>query len=257
MVDPDMDTGYIQWDGSWSFVYYSGMTHRTVNDPRRGGGRPWPDRRHVHRLRGVDGGPRQVESLAVEGTVADFAGAATVDLTEDGFTVTPDYLGVETETGAAAVSIRIARSRTGAPFRRTGWTTTSAWVEPPSRSIGAGVFHQEADEADRRDLHGAHEIELAAPTGLASSDVTQTTASLAWDAVDSAKSYEVQHRAGAGEWVAVHDGARRLRCSPTSSRTRSTRSACVRSPAQADLFLGDGDRRDRGRVLARRRSRTR
>ena len=201
-VDPDTDTGYIQWDGSWSFVYYSGMTYWTVNDPRLevedGHGRI------VGTFTGYGASMEDLgkwESLpAVEGTVADFADA-TVDLTEDGFTVTPDYLGVETETGGSGFD----QNRTVADWG----SFPQDWVDYNIRTgqsaywfSSGGMFDPKKPTKPIDVTYTAHEIELAAPTGLASSDVTQTTASLAWDAVDSAESYEVEHRAGAGEWVA-------------------------------------------------------
>lgn len=33
-IDPDGDNASIQWDGSWSFAYYGGMTYWTISDPK-------------------------------------------------------------------------------------------------------------------------------------------------------------------------------------------------------------------------------
>ena len=96
VVDTETDTGTIEWKGSFTIVYYSGYTYWTISDPKlevtNGHGK----------LTGTFSGygadmddPSKWEKLPqTTGTIADFSNTK-VDLTETGFTVTPDYAGVD------------------------------------------------------------------------------------------------------------------------------------------------------------------
>ena len=252
-VDPDTDTGYIQWDGSWSFVYYSSMTSWTVNDPRLevedGHGRI------VGTFTGYGASMEDLgkwESLpAVEGTVADFADA-TVDLTEDGFTVTPDYLGVETETGGSGFDQRSHGRGLGLLSAGLGG------LQHPHGSvrllvlIGRDVRPEEADEADRRDLHGARD-RARRPDGTR---VVRRHADHGLARVGRGRLRGVlRGRApGRGRRVGrLHDGG------DVCGAHRPHRGHGVPDPRacgrrRGDLSLGDGDHRDRGRAPADRRA---
>lgn len=92
-VDPVTDTGTLAWDGDFTVVYYSGMSFFYVSDPRltvtNGTGKL------TATLSGYGSDmtdPTQWNALpATEVTLADVSG---VDLTPDGLTVTPAYVGV-------------------------------------------------------------------------------------------------------------------------------------------------------------------
>ncbi|TSI14564.1 LPXTG cell wall anchor domain-containing protein [Brevibacterium aurantiacum] len=98
-IDPDADNASIQWEGSWSFAYYGGMTYWTISDPKL----------EVKDGKGTitgtySGYGADMDDLSVwkkldprEGDVVEIQNGS-VDVTEDGFEFTPDYLGVETTT---------------------------------------------------------------------------------------------------------------------------------------------------------------
>ena len=95
-VDTATNTGNIQWEGSFTVVYYSGYTYWSVSNPKlevkngkgkitgtfSGYGADMADLSKWEKLK------------PVEGTIADF-GNNKVELDENGFTVTPDYEGVD------------------------------------------------------------------------------------------------------------------------------------------------------------------
>lgn len=98
-IDPETNSGTIQWEGSFTIVYYGGMTYWTITDPKleieNGKGR------FVGTYSGVgadmdDPSVWIPELPAKTGTIIELQDN-TVDLTEDGFTVTPDFLGKATE----------------------------------------------------------------------------------------------------------------------------------------------------------------
>ncbi|MGC2940664.1 MULTISPECIES: LPXTG cell wall anchor domain-containing protein [Brevibacterium] len=98
-VDPDKDSASIQWEGSWSFAYYGGMTYWTISDPKlevkdgkgtitgtySGFGADMDDLSIWKKLDARDGDIVEIQQ-------------GEVDVTDDGFEFTPDYLGVETDT---------------------------------------------------------------------------------------------------------------------------------------------------------------
>ncbi|AZL06575.1 LPXTG cell wall anchor domain-containing protein [Brevibacterium aurantiacum] len=98
-IDPDGDNASIQWDGSWSFAYYGGMTYWTISDPKlevkdgkgtitgtySGYGADMDDPSIWLKLK-----PREGEVVEIQN--------GEVDVTDEGFEFTPDYLGVKTET---------------------------------------------------------------------------------------------------------------------------------------------------------------
>ena len=95
-VDTETDTGTIEWKGSFTIVFYSGFTYWSVSDPKlevtNGKGK----------ITGTFSGYgadmddlEKWEKLTPQkGVIADLSNSR-VDLTEKGFTVTPDYAGVD------------------------------------------------------------------------------------------------------------------------------------------------------------------
>ena len=95
-IDPETKSGTIEWEGSFTVVYYSGFTYWSVSNPKlevkngkgkitgtfSGYGTDMADMTKWEKLK------------PVEGTIADF-GNNKVELDENGFTVTPDYEGVD------------------------------------------------------------------------------------------------------------------------------------------------------------------
>ncbi|WP_152347320.1 LPXTG cell wall anchor domain-containing protein [Brevibacterium sp. CFH 10365] len=98
-VDPAADNASIQWEGSWSFAYYGGMTYWTISDPKlevkdgkgtitgtySGFGTDMDDTSIWKKLDARDGDIVEIQQ-------------GEVDVTDSGFEFTPDYLGVETDT---------------------------------------------------------------------------------------------------------------------------------------------------------------
>ena len=95
-IDPETNSGTIQWEGSFTVVYYSGYTYWSVSDPKL------EVKNGKGKITGTFSGygtsmedMSKWEKLApVEGTIADFK-KNTVKLDENGFTVTPDYEGID------------------------------------------------------------------------------------------------------------------------------------------------------------------
>ena len=95
-IDAETRSGTIEWEGSFTVVYYSGFTYWSVSNPKlevkngkgkitgtfSGYGADMADLSKWEKLK------------PVEGTIADF-GNNKVELDENGFTVTPDYEGVD------------------------------------------------------------------------------------------------------------------------------------------------------------------
>ncbi|WP_181273148.1 LPXTG cell wall anchor domain-containing protein [Brevibacterium oceani] len=98
-IDADSDTASIQWEGSWTFAYYGGMTYWSISDPKlevkdgkgtitgtySGFGTDMDDTSIWKKLDARDGDIVEIQK-------------GSVDVTDDGFEFTPDYLGVETDT---------------------------------------------------------------------------------------------------------------------------------------------------------------
>lgn len=96
-VDADKDNASIQWEGSWSFAYYGGMTYWTISDPKL----------EVKDGKGTitgtySGYGADMDDLSIwkkldprEGNIVEIQ-KGEVDVTDEGFEFTPDYLGVET-----------------------------------------------------------------------------------------------------------------------------------------------------------------
>ena len=95
-VDTATNTGNIQWEGSFTVVYYSGYTYWSVSNPKL------EVKNGKGKLTGTFSGygadmadlSKWEKLKPVEGTIADFKNN-TVELDENGFTVTPDYEGVD------------------------------------------------------------------------------------------------------------------------------------------------------------------
>ena len=95
-IDAETKSGTIEWEGSFTVVYYSGFTYWSVSNPKlevkngkgkitgtfSGYGADMADLSKWEKLK------------PAEGTIADF-GNNKVELDENGFTVTPDYEGVD------------------------------------------------------------------------------------------------------------------------------------------------------------------
>ena len=103
-VDPEKNNASIQWEGSWTFAYYGGMTYWTITDPAleiengkgtitgtySGYGADMDDLSKWQKLSPVDGDIVEIRK-------------GEVDVTEDGFEFTPDFLGVSTDTNGRNV----------------------------------------------------------------------------------------------------------------------------------------------------------
>ena len=95
-IDPETKSGTIEWEGSFTVVYYSGFTYWSVSNPKL------EVKNGKGKITGTFSGygtdmadMTKWEKLEpVEGTIADF-GNNKVELDENGFTVTPDYEGVD------------------------------------------------------------------------------------------------------------------------------------------------------------------
>lgn len=103
-VDPEAGTAEIQWTGTFTSAYYSGMTRSWITDP--------------HLSVAADGTGTVTATLGGYGTSMDdpekfetlapvedvtIATLKNVDVDADGFSLTPDYAGVTVQTGADAV----------------------------------------------------------------------------------------------------------------------------------------------------------
>ncbi|MCD1285644.1 MULTISPECIES: HtaA domain-containing protein [unclassified Brevibacterium] len=98
-VDPESDNASIQWEGSWTFSYYGGMTYWSISDPKlevkdgkgtitgtySGFGADMDDPSIWKKLGTVEGDVVEIQK-------------GSVDVTDEGFEFTPDFLGVETDT---------------------------------------------------------------------------------------------------------------------------------------------------------------
>ncbi|GGA75728.1 hypothetical protein GCM10011490_28150 [Pseudoclavibacter endophyticus] len=92
-LDVDADTGSISWKGSFTIVYYGGMTYWTISDP------VLSVENGVGTLTGIASGygadmndpSKWVELEPTEIELATFSG---VDLTATGVTIDPDYAGI-------------------------------------------------------------------------------------------------------------------------------------------------------------------
>ncbi|MDK8434707.1 MULTISPECIES: HtaA domain-containing protein [unclassified Brevibacterium] len=98
-VDPETNSVTIQWEGSWTFAYYGGMTYWTITNPKlevkdgkgvitgtySGYGTDMDDMSKWEALKPVAGNIVEIQK-------------GSVDVTEKGFTFLPDYLGVATDT---------------------------------------------------------------------------------------------------------------------------------------------------------------
>ncbi|WP_436326089.1 LPXTG cell wall anchor domain-containing protein [Brevibacterium sp. FAM 27836] len=98
-VDPDGDNASIQWEGSWSFAYYGGMTYWTISDPKLEvkNGKGTITGTYSGYGTDMDDLSKWLKLDPVEGDIVQIQ-QGSVDVTDDGFEFTPDYLGVETET---------------------------------------------------------------------------------------------------------------------------------------------------------------
>ena len=99
-VDPEANNASIEWKGSWTFVYYGGMTYWTISDPKL----------EVKNGKGVITGtysgfgaemddPSVWKKLSAKPnkTIVELQNG-DVDVTDKGFEFTPDYLGKSTDT---------------------------------------------------------------------------------------------------------------------------------------------------------------
>jgi hypothetical protein len=104
-VDVTAGTADITWDGSFTVVYYGGLTYWTATDPElkvaadgtatltataSGWGASMDD-------------PNKWDALASRTVTLAYLTGVTVDV--DGFTVTPDYLGVAVSTGSGTAQL--------------------------------------------------------------------------------------------------------------------------------------------------------
>ncbi|GAA4846553.1 hypothetical protein GCM10023221_26480 [Luteimicrobium xylanilyticum] len=110
-VDTAAGTADITWDGSFTVVYYGGLTYWTVSDPElkvaadgtatlTGTASGWgADMNDTSKWSALD--PKTITLANLEGVTVD----------ADGFTVTPEYLGVSVDTGSGT-----AQSTSGATW---------------------------------------------------------------------------------------------------------------------------------------------
>lgn len=138
-VDLDAGTANVSWEGSATIVFYGGLTYWTISDPELV----------------VEDGVGQITGTAT-GYGADMndpglwvpldpaeiviADLSAVTLTEDGFTATPDYLGVEVEVGGG-----------GMPQQRTGanWGAfPQSWVDYNIQTGQSSYWYSSGGAAD-------------------------------------------------------------------------------------------------------------
>ncbi|MFG6444417.1 hypothetical protein ACFXQA_04010 [Microbacterium sp. P07] len=105
-VDPAAGTAEIQWSGTFTSAYYSGMTRSWITDPRLSVAADG-----TGTLTATLGGygtsmddPEKFETLAPVEDVT-IATLANVEVDADGFSVTPDYLGRTVDVGAGSPQV--------------------------------------------------------------------------------------------------------------------------------------------------------
>lgn len=104
-VDPDANTASIEWDGSWTIVFYGGYTYWTASDPVltvNADGTGQVTATFSGYGASMENPGVWVELEPVEGVLANLTG---VDVTETGLTVTPNYLGVTVNTGTGTAQL--------------------------------------------------------------------------------------------------------------------------------------------------------
>ncbi|GAB3045210.1 hypothetical protein [Sediminivirga luteola] len=142
-VDPEAGTAEISWDGSFTIVFYGGMTYWSLSDlelsvsadgtgvvtgTASGYGADMFDL-----SKWVELEPREIEVATLTG----------VEVTEDGFEVTPDYLGVEIEVEADGPS---------GPQIRSGdhWGSfPQSWIDFNIETGQAAYWYSSGGQVDR------------------------------------------------------------------------------------------------------------
>ncbi|WP_186293131.1 HtaA domain-containing protein [Brevibacterium aurantiacum] len=98
-VDPAADNAAITWKGSWTFVYYGGMTYWTISDPTLTVENGQGTITGTYSGYGADMDDPSVwkELTPKKGTIVELQ-KGKVDIQDTGFEFTPDYLDVKTDT---------------------------------------------------------------------------------------------------------------------------------------------------------------
>jgi hypothetical protein len=142
-VDPDAGTATIQWTGTFTSAYYSGMTRSWITDPKL--------------TVAADGTGTVTATLGGYGTSMDepdkfenltpvpdvtVATLKNVDVDADGFTVTPEYAGVEVATDASITP----QNRTN-----TGWGAfPQSFVDFQTKTGQGPYWYSSGGSADSR-----------------------------------------------------------------------------------------------------------
>ncbi|MGO1543086.1 MAG: HtaA domain-containing protein [Gulosibacter sp.] len=178
-VDADADNASIQFDGSFTIVYYGGMTYWSISNP------VLTVENGVGTVRGTASGygadmfdpSKWVELPEQEIEVATLTG---VDVTDTGIVVTPEYAGVEVEGDDSGVFSPQNRTKDGwGSFPQswvdynllTGqsayWYTSGGLVDPKKPaapiSIGYTVAGEEEPEPEEPGDENAGDIDVTIP----------------------------------------------------------------------------------------------
>ncbi|AXR74066.1 hypothetical protein DCC27_006865 [Auritidibacter sp. NML130574] len=207
-VDPETNSGRIEWDGSFTVMFYSGMVYFTIHDPvltlKDGHGAVTADMTGYGSA--IDDFSKwEILERAEDVDIATFHNVS-VDLSEDGVSVTPDYQGV-------------AVGNVATPQKREGQN----WGSFPQEFIdfveatGLGAYwYSSGGAADPKKLPQAisvsytlSELEddaLFAVPSLQVKDVTDTSAVVSWSEAYGATGYQAQYRAsGEEDWTDLVD----------------------------------------------------
>ncbi|GAA4509064.1 fibronectin type III domain-containing protein [Brevibacterium yomogidense] len=94
-VDPSTNSAEIRWDGSFTLVYYGGMTYWTINDPKLVVSNGTGTITGTLSGYGADMNDLSKWVMLDDRPHATIAELTDVDVTDSGITVTPEYAGVE------------------------------------------------------------------------------------------------------------------------------------------------------------------
>lgn len=115
-ANPEAGTASISWDGSFTVAYYGGMTYWSATDPQLtvnadGTGTVTAD---------LSGYGTDMDDMSlwvpIEPRPVTLANLSDVEVTEDGFVVTPDYLGVVFEDGGQGRNPQAIKTETNSPW---------------------------------------------------------------------------------------------------------------------------------------------
>ncbi|MGO1543085.1 MAG: hypothetical protein ACTHXA_01970 [Gulosibacter sp.] len=169
-VDPEADNAEIQWEGSFSIVYYSGLTYWSLSDIKlevtdgvgqftgwaTGYGASMSDRTQWEALEG-----REI-------VVADLP---AVDVTEDGFVVKPAYEGVAVDINTETMMDQVLTGSYPGSFPQS-WVDFSEFTQQSSYWYSSGGSFDHKKEAAPITVSYVAETELPNEGGPGDIDVT-------------------------------------------------------------------------------------